>query len=57
MDLHDALHGFRAGWGMGMGSLEANLAQQFVEIAHEPLFQVFLDVCKAYDSLDRGRCI
>ena len=24
---------------------------------HEPLFQVFLDVQKVYDSLDRGRCM
>ena len=26
-------------------------------IAHEPLFQVLLDVRKAYDSLDRERCL
>ena len=28
-----------------------------VGIAHEPPFQVFLDVRKEYDSLSRGRCM
>ena len=55
--LHDALHGFRAGRGMGAATLEANLVQKLSGIAHEPLFQVFLDVQKAYDSLGRGWCM
>ena len=55
--LHDALHGFRAGRGMGTATLESKLAYQLVDIVHELLFQVFLDVRKAYDSLDRGRCM
>ena len=37
--------------------MEEKLAQKLAGIAHEPLFQVFLDVLKAYDSLDRGRCM
>ena len=53
--LHYELHGFRAGRGTGMAILESKLVQNLVGIAHEPLFQVFLDVRKAYDSLDRGR--
>ena len=53
--LHDALRGFRAGRGKGTSTLEGNLAQQLAGIAHEPLFQVFLDVQKVYDSLNRGR--
>ena len=40
-----------------MENLEANLAQQLVGIAHEPLFWVFFYVRKSYDSLDRGRCM
>ena len=55
--IHDALHGFRLGRGMGTETLEAKLAQQLAGIAHKPLFQVFLDVRKAYDSLDRERCL
>ena len=53
--LHDGLHGFRGGRGTGTEILESKLAQQVAGIAHKPLFQVFLDDCKAYDSLDRGR--
>ena len=55
--LHDALHGFRAGRGTGTAILEENLAQQLEGLAHEPLFQVFLDIRKVYESLDRGRCM
>ena len=53
--LHDALHGFRTGRGMGISMWEAKLAQQLVGLAHEPLFWVFWGVQKAYVSLDRGR--
>ena len=55
--LQDALHGFRVGQGTGTATLEAKLSQQLAGLAHEPLFQVFLDICKAYDSMDRGRCL
>ena len=55
--LHDALHGFRAGQGMGTATPEAKLAQQLSGLAHNPLFQVFLDIYKVYDSLDRGQCL
>ena len=37
--------------------MEAKLAHQLEGIAHEPLFQVFLDVREVYDSLDRARCM
>ena len=57
MELHDTLHGFRAGRGMGTETLEANLAQQLTGIAHKPPFKVFFDVCKVYNYLDRGRCM
>ena len=55
--LHDALHGFRAGRGTGTVPLESKLVQQLAGISHEPLFQVLVDLCKAYDLLDRGRCM
>ena len=55
--LHKALHGFREGRGMGTATLEAKLAQRLDGLAHEPLFQFFLDVYKSYDSLDRGLCL
>ena len=43
-------YGFREGRGTGTAKLEAKLVQQLTRIAHEPLFQVFLDVRKVYDS-------
>ena len=55
--LHDTLHGFIEGRGTGTDNLEAKLVQQLESIAHEPLFQVFLDVRKEYDLLDRGWCL
>ena len=51
--LHNDLHGFRERRGTGTAMLEAKLAQKLAGITHEPLFQVLLDVRKAYDSLDR----
>ena len=57
MTLHDALHRFREGRGTGTATLEAKLAQKLVGLVHELLFQVFLDVWKAYESLDRSWCM
>ena len=53
--LYDVLHVFREGWGGVTANLEANMNHHLDGIAHKPLFQVFLDVRKAYESLDRGR--
>ena len=55
--IHDALHGFRAGRGTGTETLESKLAHKLAGIVHETLLQVLLDVRKAYDSLDRSRCM
>ena len=38
-----------------METLEAKLAQHLDGLAHDLLFQVFLNVHKAYDSLERER--
>jgi hypothetical protein len=57
IDFHDALHGFRAGRGTGTATIEAKLCQQLAAIKQVPLFQIYLDLRKAYDALDRGRCI
>ena len=55
--LHDVLHGFRQGRGAGTAIIEAKLEQQLAGIVHEPLFQIFIDVRKAYASLDQGICM
>ena len=51
---HDALHGYRQERGAGTATMEAKPAQKLEGIVHEPLFQVIIDVQKAYDYLDRG---
>ena len=55
--LHDVLQSFIQGRGTGTAIMNAKLDQQLAGIVHEPLFQVFIDVMKAYNSLDRGRCM
>ena len=55
--LQDALHGFRGVQGTWTATLEAKLAQQLVGPENDPLFKVFLDIRKEYDSLDRDQCI
>ena len=54
---YDALHGLRHGKGTGKASMEEKLTQQLTVIVHEPLLQVFINMPKSYESLDRGRCM
>ena len=54
---HDFLHGFRAGRGTGTATLEAKLLQQLAALREEVLYVIFLDLHKAYDALDRSRCL
>ena len=54
---HNALHGFQAGCGTGTATLEAKLLQQFAAMREEVLYVIFLDLTKAYDTLDRSRCL
>ena len=51
---HDVLHGFRAVRGMRMAILYLKLAQELASIDQYPLFLVFLDLRKAYDTQDRS---
>ena len=53
LQLHDALHGFRSGRGTGTAIMELNLSQELNIIDQDPLFLVFLDLRKAYDTVDR----
>ena len=54
---HNFFHGFWAGRGTGTTTLEANLFQQLVTLREEILYVIFLDLHKAYDTLDRSRCL
>ena len=54
---HDFLHGFRAGHGTGTATLDSNLLQQLAALREEVLYVIFVDLHKAYDALDRSRCL
>ena len=53
----DLLHCFREGRGTGTVTLEAKLLQQLAALRDEVLYVIFLDLHKAYDALDRSRCL
>jgi hypothetical protein len=42
---------------MGTGTIEAKLAQQLAHLEQRPFFGVFIDLKKAFDVMDRGRCL
>jgi hypothetical protein len=48
---HGGLH--KQGGGMGMAMIEAELAQKLAWTEQEPLYQVFVDLRKANDHLNR----
>ena len=53
----DAIHGFRPGRGTGTAIMEAKLLAQLRRRTDEPLFLIFLDLKKAYDTLDRNQAM
>jgi hypothetical protein len=56
-DLHDSLHDCRNKRGTGTARIEAKLAQQLAHLEQVPFYGVFLDLKKAFDSIDRERCL
>ena len=50
---HNSLHGFWAGEWTGTAALKANLIQQLTSMREAVLFRLFLDIQKAYDTLDK----
>ena len=53
----DALHGFLPRRGTGTAILEARLRLDYSIQQGRTLYQVYLDLSKAYDTLDRGRTL
>ena len=51
------MYGFWSGCGMGTASLKANLLHHLTSMMEAVLFEVFLDLQKAYDALYWDRCI
>ena len=52
VEFHDILHGFRASRGTGTAFMDINMAQDITSI-----FLVFLDLWKAYSTLESGRLL
>ena len=53
INFDDSIHGFRAGRGTGTAITEAKLRMQLHASKSDPLYIVFVDLNKAYDTLDR----
>jgi hypothetical protein len=56
-DLYDSLHSCRDKHGTGTAGIETKLAQQLAHLEQAPFYGVFLDLKKAFDSMDRERCL
>jgi len=57
IQLHDCLHGFMTGHGTGTATIEAKLTQQLAYLEHTPLYKIFVDLKKVYDSVDQSQCL
>ena len=55
--LHYVLHGFWSGRGTGTASLEAKLLKHLMAMREAVLYEVFLDLQKAYAALDQDSCL
>ncbi len=55
--LHNSLHRCLALQGMGTGIIETKLAQQLAHLEQMPFFGIFIDLQKAFDAMDCGRCL
>ena len=53
LQFHDALHGFRAGQGTGTAIMELKLVQELAIVDQDPFLLIFLDLRKAYGTVDR----
>jgi hypothetical protein len=54
---HDGLHGCVPGRGTGTALIETKLAMQLAQRDSRPWYQIFLDLTKAFDSIDRERLL
>ena len=53
MIYHKSIHGFRQQRGTGTAILDAKLVMSQAEISGQTLYQVFIDLTKAYDAIPR----
>ena len=54
---NDVPHGFRVSGCTGTAIMELKMAQDIASINQDPLFLMFLDLCKEYDTLNCGQLL
>ena len=54
---HNTPHVFRAVWGIGTASIESKMLQHLTQMGEEVLYEIFLELQKLYDALDRDGCL
>ena len=57
VEFHESIHGFRTNRGTSTAIINIKLRMQLAKREKNPLYMVFLDVKKAYDTIDRQRTI
>jgi hypothetical protein len=57
IQFHESLHSCCNGLGTGTAVMEAKLAQQLAHLKQVPFYSVFLNLKKAFDSMDCKRCL
>ena len=57
IEFHDVIHGFMSGHRMVNAYLKAKMIQHLEEMREEVLYEMFLDLHKAYNAMARYRCL
>jgi hypothetical protein len=57
LELHNCLHSGLPRRGTGTAIMEVKLNQQLAWVDQAPLYQIYLDLKKAYNALDWMRCL
>ena len=57
IEFHNCLHGFLSGRGTGTSTTEVKPVQQLAYLEQQPLFGIFVDLKKAHNAMDRGKCL
>ena len=57
IQFHDVFHCFWANRGTGTTTLEKKLIQQLTSMREAVLYEIFMDLQKAYNNLERDRCL
>ena len=57
VNFYNALHAFQTKRGTGTACIEAKLLQQMSKLIQKTLYFIFLDLQKAYNTVDRKRLL